>query len=527
MSITRSILVVLMFAASFAWAQKQQPIPVPEFHPTSAGNISSALKGAPPDLKLLSKEPGSRTGQLWIRNLGNALLIAGQIDGDAPQFPRNKNEILSKDHIEVWLATTPDVPLPPVGWGHQFGEQLLPRGPDSCAEWVKGSNPDASDRNEREKECRTWAAKQQQYRMAFKKLFVRQWLLTPDFSSESYATPAYELITAKYAPDPKTDAGQALTMLQPKGEVHMTYASGYNFQIQIPYSAFPPVNTLELKNLWLMVDVFSSAAPGKRMGPYSSSSPLRAFGKPETFNQLQLQPQRSFQLSPCGAGLEGRDKYGNKHRGWFLPAHDQGARFEADSFIVVNEAEGYAYDPSGLSPVARTIHHFWQKLGPDEWICGPDLAYRKALSAKRYEERVDEQGLAGKRLQDGTLLIKSGPLVYYSEFGSGQCGACPRYDLHILALDKNLKAKQVLSLGGVFQGDDDAADFALSPNWLQVIHYQQQRSESNDENAKPTWLATTYCLRDMEYVKCGEKKDVQPPNSPLLKELQAYLDQSN
>ena len=516
---TRIVLCLLAFGVSSVMAQ-QPPVIVPEFHSSETGGNIDVFKNVPPDLKLIPKEAGSRRGQLWIRNIGSALLIAGQVDGQTPDFPQNKSQLLAKDHIEVWLATAPDVFMPPIGWGNQFEEQLLPKGPDSCLDWMKERNPDTADLQK----CRSWAAQQQQYRTAFKKLFMRQWLLTSDYAVESYATPAYELIAAKY--DAK---GLFTAPLKPKGKIQMWSASasahGYSFQIQIPYSAFPPANTPDLQNLWLMVDVFNAAPEGKKMGPYSSSSPVRAFGKPETFNQLQLQPRRSFRIAPCNVGLDGTDKYGNRHPGWFVPQHDQvkpGSEYESDSFIIVNEAEGYAYEPEGLSPVVRVTHHFWHAVGKDEWVCGPELVYQKGQSARRYDRQVAEKGFDAKRLQDGILLIKSGPLVYYSEFGSGQCGACPRYGLDMFALDNSLNLTDALSLGGVVQGDNDAADFTLSQDWSQVVHYQEQRPESENEDAKSTWSAGTYCLKSTKYEKCGEKQNVQPPDPPLLKELRDY-----
>ena len=518
--------VLLLFFCCHLVAQTQNAVRVPEFHPTAIGGGISDFQNVPPDLKLVPKDTGGRNGEVWIRNTGNALLIAGQVDGASPDFPRNQTLILSQDHIEVWLAAASDVPMPPIGWGNQFGEQLLPKGPDSCADWLKETG-DPTGKAEQEQKCRSWAAQQQQYRNAFKKLFVRQWLLTPDYAIESYATPAYNLITSRYTGGQKQAGEEVPAMLKPKGKVQLWYrpaGSGhaYSFEITIPYTAFPPMNSTDLRDLWLMVDVFNAAPQGKKMGAYSSTSAQRVFGNPETFNHLQLEPGRSFRLTPCNVPLDGRDKYWNKHPGWFVPRYDQfvlGSEYQADWFIVVNEAQGYAYDPSGLSPIARPVHAFWRNIGPNQWVCGPQLSYQNGQTFKQYDKGVEEQGLDAKRLQDGTLLIKSGPSVYYSEFGSGQCGACPRYALDMYALDRNLNLSEALSLGGVVQGDDDAVDFSIRPDWSQVVQYKEQPAESNDPNAKPTWSATTYCLKDSTYAECGKKDKVQPPNSPLLKEL--------
>src|SRR5579864_6790078 len=257
------------------------------------------------------------------------------------------------------------------------------------------------------------------------------------------------------------------------------------------------------------------------MGPYSSSSPVRAFGKPETFNQLQLQPRRSFRIAPCNVGLDGTDKYGNRHPGWFVPQHDQvtsGSEYESDSFIIVNEAEGYAYEPEGLSPVVRVTHHFWHAVGKDEWVCGPELVYQKGQSARRYDRQVAEKGFDAKRLQDGILLIKSGPLVYYSEFGSGQCGACPRVDMRLFAVDKTFKVSKALDLSSVVDNADARSeDFSLSEDWSKVTRFDQE--PANDNGEPGAWSSTTWCLKSSTYEKCEEKQNVQPPEPPILKEL--------
>jgi len=386
------------------------------------------------------------------------------------------------------------------------------------------------DRAANERDCRTWATQQEQYRSAFRKLFLRQWLLAPDYSIEAYATPAHELITTKYAPNRKTYNREISELLKPRGQVQLSYTpqagAGYAFQIRIPYSSFPPINTLQLENLWLMVDVFNAALPGKKMGAFSSSSSIRSYGKPETFNQLRLQPQRNFHMGPCSSGLKGSDKYLHEHEGWFVPEHDQASDAESNSFVLVNQAEGYAYDPAGLSPIARTIHHFWRRIGQDEWDCGPELAYQKGQISKQYGKIVMEDGFDARHLPGGPLLIKDGPLIYYSEFGSGQCGACPRYGLRMFTLDQNLKLTQALALGGVVQGDGDAVDFALTPDWSQIIEYNEQLLDPSSDKPQTTWSATTYCLKGMSFEKCGEKKNVQPPNPPLLKELRELADQN-
>ena len=72
--------------------------------------------GAPPDSTLIPYGEGARHGHLWIRTLPDGLYIAGKLEGGPPQLPHTRDEILSKDHVEVWLAASPDVELPEIGY---------------------------------------------------------------------------------------------------------------------------------------------------------------------------------------------------------------------------------------------------------------------------------------------------------------------------------------------------------------------------------------------------------------------------
>jgi len=64
------------------------------------------------------------------------------VDGGPPDFPRNKNLILERDHVAIWLAGAKDPELPPIGWGNQFQEEVtLPTGADSCSDWARKASP--------------------------------------------------------------------------------------------------------------------------------------------------------------------------------------------------------------------------------------------------------------------------------------------------------------------------------------------------------------------------------------------------
>ena len=520
----RSIYTILLMLGCSGLVAQDKPISVPEMQSSGLQGSIADFKSMPPDITLIPHGEGARNGHLWIRNLGYALVIAGEVDGPPPEFPKNQNWILSTDHIEVWLAAATDVPMPVIGWGNQFDENEFPKGHDSCADFEKGEPGAADSLAARQKKCRDWVAKQQRYRPVFKRLFTRQWLLTDYYSVESYATPAYEGITRDFASDQPYYLEEVPGMLKPQGKVQMWVGRqwvshdrpAYTFQIEIPYLSFPPLPTLELRDLRLMVDVFSPAPPGKKMGPYSTSSPTRVFGKPETFNWIRLDPARTFQMTPCDIGLTGVDKHREDHSGWFIPHASESTGWQSDAFILVNEAYGYDYGPDGLSPVVRRIHNFWHVIDTGEWVCGPQLAYRKGETTKQLGETAGEEGFDAKRMSDGTLLIKSGPRSYGVN-SMGQCGACPRVDMRIFAMDKDLKLSKALDLSGIIETNGQSEDFALSDDWSKVTQFEE--APENDNGESGAWSSTTWCLGGKKYEKCEQRQNVEPPDPPLLKDL--------
>jgi hypothetical protein len=482
----------------------------------------SQFTSGPRDVELLPHGEGARHGRLWIRMANKGLYIAGKVEGDPPDFPRASDQILAKDHVEVWLAGAANRDLPEIGWGNQFDDETLPRAEESCAEWARTNTP--NDQGKQEKECRGWAAIQVQYRPYFKRLFLRQWVLAPNLHAETFASPAFAEIQQRFS-----KLGDTIPeFMQPAGKPQMFLfpeQSGYSFEIVVPFDAFPPLSTLRPDELRILVDVFRSAPPGKKTGAYSTSSATRTYGKAETFNSLRLDPPVSFRLTPCNFPLVGTDKRGESHPAWFLPSAEPHQNVP-DSFIVVNDPAGYRYGPAGLSPSVRRTQYFWKTTGSDEWVCGPHLTYEKNGEKESAPDLIAEDGFDVKRLADGSLLVKTGPRVWYSEFGSGQCGACARTDLRIYELGRDMKFYNVLALGDVIDSPQlFSQDFTVSPDWSRIMQFDLA---GNKESAPAPWSSTTWCLKPNNkkeephahvYEKCDHKEKVQPPEPPALKEL--------
>jgi hypothetical protein len=520
-----TVLLLLFSCAVLAQSHSAAaPIKVPQILNRGFETSITPYTDRPADLTLIPHGRGARHGRIWLQTVGSGLLVVGEVDGDRPDFPRDKNLILQKDHVEIWLADGKDPDLPPLGWGNQFDQVTLPSGADSCADWAQhgaGETPAAPAAAGAEKRCRTWADTQIHYRPFFKRLFLRQWLVTPDYAMESFATPAFDEITARFASDKPNS--EVPTALNPADKPQMWFGhekngAGYTFEILIPFTAFPPLSATELRDLRLQVDVFNPPPAGKDVVAYSTTSPSRIYAKPETFNALRLDSPQQFHITPCEMPLAGKDKYGDMHAAWFIPKADPAIAVDSDAFILVNDGIGYQYEPDALSPVARPVHFFWHAIGGSEYICGPYLKYRNGETSLSFNVDIDEEGLDAHRLPGGDLLIKVGPRVYGSEFGSGTCGACPRTELRVFRLGANLRPVEMIRLGGIVDNGTGASqDFALSRDWSRIVQYDEQGLD--DQGNAGQWSSTTWCRGESSYGQCDHQDNVEPPDPPVLKEL--------
>ena len=118
-----SIAVLLLPTMAVLGQDQRSPIKVPQVLNRGLGTPITPYTDRPPDFTLVPHGADARHGHIWVQNVGNGLLIAGEVDGDPPDFPRNKNLILERDHVEIWLADAKDPELPPVWW-NEFQEKL-------------------------------------------------------------------------------------------------------------------------------------------------------------------------------------------------------------------------------------------------------------------------------------------------------------------------------------------------------------------------------------------------------------------
>jgi hypothetical protein len=526
-----ALIVCFFIALAPGWvqdsvAQERQPIVVRPIQLPPWPKSIEPFSSTPPDIMLTPRGEGARHGQLWIRTegtvqLGYGLWVAGKVDGPPPDFPLTRDVLPSKDHIEIWLATARDVDMPEIGWRSEGNpeEEFLPQGAASCGQDEPGGPSDDV------KSCRAWAESQVRYRRYFKRLFVRQWLVGPKEHIETFATPASEYISDWYGNNEYV--GPPARFMRPEGEglLRISFfpeSSGYSFSVFIPLESFPPLRGLETSELWLLVDVFNAARPGKEMGAYSTSSPARACGDPKTFNALRLDPHFSFPLTPCGFPLHEANASG-KHLTWLLPNLRYSPDVLSDTVTVENSMTAWnTWPPTVMSPELDKLHHFWREVSRSEgiWICGPELAIAKAGKSRISLYDISEEGLEYKQMPNGHLLIKAGPEIGSVGSSHGAGGADPVTQLRFFDVDKDMEFREALSLTDIIDGINlISQDFTISPDWSHVTEYNL-----NGPYESRTWSSVTWCLKansagGYNYEPCGEKTNVQPPNPPVLKEL--------
>jgi hypothetical protein len=201
------------------------------------------------------------------------------------------------------------------------------------------------------------------------------------------------------------------------------------------------------------------------------------------------------------------------------------------SLIVLdNEAAGYAYepDPDMRSPAAFRVEYPVIDVGRGERLCGPVAALAREgerVTPPGWAETgegnpagtlIDPKTLDVRRLANGDLLVKSGPRVVYSYYGSGQCGACPRVLLEFLHVSVATgEVGRALSLLDVV--DDDDLEIEVSDDWRRVSIW---RAVTDYDVSPPTrtWNVEWQCRAEPalagegpRWESCGSEEDVPEP----------------
>jgi hypothetical protein len=155
-------------------------------------------------------------------------------------------------------------------------------------------------------------------------------------------------------------------------------------------------------------------------------------------------------------------------------------------------------------------------------LCAPLLSYVKNGKIYKSSYVVDSQAFfETKKFPNGSILVKEGPRVFYSYYGSGQCGACPRALLNMYSINtESGDISQLFHYEGVTQSESNDIDIHLSEDWNTVTVFDERSSydmEKKTENNR--WVTTEYCFNKVErsYKQCGKKDPSPPPPYRVLK----------
>jgi len=436
----------------------------------------------PPDALEMVPLKGVRKGKVWVEHWRDGIVIMGRLEGDRPEnWARFPGETKTRAHVSLWLALADGVKMPVIGWGSQFGYK-------SCVTYNRESALSMYE------DCATWSRRQQAYRSELKKLFVRQWRLSPLASEEVFATDAYRKALA-YA---NSFEREGFKKLEPLGTPCLQKED--TFEIYVRWSDFPPAASLRISRIYLAVEFFDGA------GGHSSTAPARKAGEPASFNRLEFEQPPVFRVSSCGSPLQGADEYDKMLPAWYFPT--DGGEVQ-DVFILANDAAGYRYGPEGLSPVPQWTHHFSTELGDGNRVCGPLLTLVAGAETVKSDQRIEESPLSALKLDDASYLLKWGPrLGTRSRFGSGYEGAAMTVFVDVFHVDLQKGVTPALSVRLIADDWQVAdGDVQFSPDWRTVTVYKGGRQQNRDDLV---WSSQQYCFSETKY----EEREEATPSGP-------------
>ena len=447
---------------------------------------------------------------VWVGQAAEGLVVAAEIrSGVDPDEDAT---------LRIGLRGAGDIELPPVGWGHQFGFEVL-ASPEDCAAREFGDEDPAA--------CEAWFRRQQDFRASLPPLFEREWrlrLTMPEDVREARASPAYRRLPeiVRDAIGPLEPRGRPLAKTRPI----VGTEGGVGVEFLIPWSSFPPVRAPSLASVHLAFEWLGA-------NPVEDSWVLRSGVRP-------LQNALDHVITPCEYGLEGVLIPGGEDR--FSRAASPGAvaymipegSGDLRSLIVLdNEAEGYLYDPTGdtWSPAAFEPTFEVLDVGRGERLCTPVLAYARdggRVGASDWTEtgegdwfslQVDPRELDVRRLDNGDLLVKSGTRVAWSYFGSGQCGGCPRVGLDFFHVSQRTgRITPILRFLALAEPTVRDVEVVVSEDWKTVDVWQSEPDFEGDD-LRSIWSLTRYCLDDAArgdaFEVCAEETDVPEPQDRL------------
>ncbi len=311
---------------------------------------------------------------------------------------------------------------------------------------------------------------------------------------------------------------------------------GRGLEALIPWEALPPLRELALRELRLRLDLGQATGPDRwrRL----ASTALARGGSATAGRRVRLARARRYFITPCrydlraafvGAGpSRSRRTPSDEAVAYYIPGRELDVR---EVIVLDNPARGYAYVPVsviqepatadtvrrsvGRSPSPARSRYFAEPLGESTTLCGPELAVARDGRVVRSSHRLSApERVAARPLGGGGWLVRDGPRVYYSHYGSGQCGACPRVGLsfyHIPAAGDSIV--RTYRYTGITQFDR-GIDIHLARDWSRFTIYELRFTEDLDE----VWGSVTHCRvgEGPEFRECDRREAVPEPRPRRL-----------
>lgn len=504
----RKLVFLLPLLTALTFAQTSAPVKVPDATPDFRYFLDH-FREEPATFPLVATGEGAHIGKIWVRKLGEGLAIVGHVDGPLPSFPTTNDTLVTGERVEIWLSQQPNPHFPAMGWGNQHGDVELADDSACPAALHMQNDPDAREI----RACREWFQQQLEYRTQLRRLFTRHWLLAPHLFLETLATPAHEQIGSA---DIDHDV---LAALMPKAGPFFGFdravSDGYDFHILIPWHALPPIDTADLKDLYLMVEVIGPN------GAVSTTTPGHTADF-STFSRIHFEHPQHYEISPCHYPAIGRSFFDRALPGYFLPTDDG---IVAKTFVLENDRRGYMDEAGGVSPNLTPTTFFSKPLQQGGSVCGPLLRIQTTgepvdLTMKPAKETlpiiVEQDSMDVLELPEG-LLVRNGPRVSTSRFGAGACGMCSRAELEIYSVDKSMRATEQVHIYDIIDPSVavDDADLQIAKDWNRVGYYRHQQGKDPATGAQRDefeWDGQFYCRKDLTYTKCGENPAI--PSDP-------------
>lgn len=408
----------------------------------------------------------------------DGLVISGNMVIN-PKYPLPQNS----DHYTVQIKLATELPETlPIGWGHQFGDVVLTAAEDCYKEEF-----DFSD--EERNQCRTWYFDQLKERDKITRMFQRQWKVTLQAA-----------------------------ISEPRGLEQISFGLSdwpelKHYSITIPWNEMPPINNGMLDKIMLSIIL-----PIESRNKVESDTTIFLDGLVSVagseYRELFLSKTHSFKVTGCDLIPVAYDFFLNRSSTSYVVPRD--ASQAKDVFMIDIPRHGYQYMPEGTSPIITKTEYFDKNLGDDLLVCGPDLTVLNKKTGDRilsdvFLARPSYKGdeLKARRISDDVYLLQAGPYEFSSFYGSGQCGACPRYGIEMYKLDlKNLTISQLFSDEDMSDGDSHIVDYAVSAD-MKKIMVSQSDADYRDETRLTTTAVTTYCLNAefSSFDPCGKTEE--------------------